>query len=109
MDTNETPKKAGRPPIILDKEQVTALSFYHLTMEEMAQFFKCDRNTLTNNYSAEIAKGRADGKMRLRKKQFEVAMKGNTTMLIWLGKQILGQNDNETGDDNTPLPITDIL
>lgn len=29
----------------------------------------------------------------LRRKQFEVAMRGNTAMLIWLGKQLLGQRD----------------
>jgi hypothetical protein len=75
----------------------------------MAHFFKCDRNTLTNNYSAEIAKGKSEGKIRLRKKQFDVAMKGNTTMLIWLGKQILGQNDQNVGEDYSPLPIDDIL
>ena len=106
---NEEKKKAGRPAIILDKEQVTALASFHCTLEEMAHFFKCDRHTLTANYSPEIAKGKADGKIRLRKKQFDVAMKGNTTMLIWLGKQILGQNDQNVGDDYSPLPIDDIL
>jgi len=106
---NEEKKKAGRPAIILDKEQVTLLASFHCTLEEMAQFFKCDRHTLTANYSPEIAKGKADGKIRLRRKQFDVAMKGNTTMLIWLGKQILGQNDQNVGDDYSPLPIDDIL
>lgn len=34
-------------------------------------------------------------KMRLRvmQKQFDVAMQGNVAMLIWLGKQILGQTE----------------
>lgn len=106
---NEEKKKAGRPAVVLDKEQVTLLASFHCTLEEMAQFFKCDRHTLTANYSPEIAKGKADGKLRLRRKQFDVAMKGNTTMLIWLGKQILGQNDQNIGDDYSPLPIDDIL
>lgn len=106
---NEQKKKAGRPAIILDKDQVTLLASFHCSLEEMAQFFKCDRHTLTANYSPEIAKGKADGKIRLRRKQFDVAMKGNTTMLIWLGKQILGQNDQNIGDDYSPLPIDDIL
>lgn len=38
-------------------------------------------------------KGRQAGNMSLRRKQFEQAMGGNTTMLIWLGKQRLGQRD----------------
>ena len=36
-------------------------------------------------------------------------MTGNTTMLIWLGKQMLGQNDQNIGEDFSPLPIDDIL
>jgi hypothetical protein len=29
----------------------------------------------------------------VRRKQFELAMKGNTGMLVWLGKQWLGQSE----------------
>lgn len=32
-------------------------------------------------------------KSNLRKKQYDVAMSGNVTMLIWLGKQLLGQSE----------------
>ena len=32
-------------------------------------------------------------KTSLRRAQFELAMKGNPTMLIWLGKQYLGQKE----------------
>lgn len=32
-------------------------------------------------------------KTSLRRAQFELAMKGNPTMLIWLGKQYLAQNE----------------
>ena len=31
----------------------------------------------------------------LRVKQFELAMHGNPTMLVWLGKQELGQTDRQ--------------
>ena len=37
----------------------------------------------------------ANGRITLRKKQFEVAKAGNVTMLIWLGKQYLGQTDKQ--------------
>ena len=36
----------------------------------------------------------------LRKKQFDVAMQGNVSMLIWLGKQMLGQRDSELIDSD---------
>lgn len=32
-------------------------------------------------------------RINLYKKQYDVAMSGNTTMLIWLGKNMLGQSD----------------
>lgn len=43
----------------------------------------------------------------LRAAQYKAAMGGNTTMLIWLGKQRLGQSDkNElTGKDGGRLVI----
>lgn len=36
---------------------------------------------------------RAEGKELLRAKQFQVAMTGDKTMLVWLGKQHLNQTD----------------
>lgn len=101
--------KVGRPKVELDKDQIYKLALMHCTMQEMADFFKVDVKTLRTNYSQELTKGKAEGKIRLRKKQFEVAEKGNVSMLIWLGKQVLGQSDGFTGEDTTPLPLTDIF
>jgi len=44
-------------------------------------------------------------KASLRRVQFEAAQKGNVTMQIWLGKQLLGQRDNMmfAGDPTKPL------
>ena len=42
----------------------------------------------------------AGGKSSLRRQQFALAMKGNAAMLIWLGKQYLGQADKP--NDNEP-------
>jgi hypothetical protein len=33
----------------------------------------------------------------LKRKQFQVAMRGNPALLIWLGKQYLGQSDKLEG------------
>ena len=38
-------------------------------------------------------RGRAKGNIALRQAQWRAALAGNTTMLIWLGKQYLGQTD----------------
>ena len=41
----------------------------------------------------------AKEKVELRKMQMEMAMNGNPQMLIWLGKQHLGQSDNPISID----------
>ena len=40
-----------------------------------------------------LERGKAVAKVSLRRKQFELANDGHPTMLIWLGKQVLGQHD----------------
>lgn len=39
----------------------------------------------------------ADGRLSIRRKQFEMAMAGDRSMLVWLGKQYLGQTDPDKG------------
>ena len=104
-------KKVGRPKLDIDAEQVKRLARLHCTMQEMADFFGCHRDTLHNNFSAEINKGRSEGNISLRRKQWQMAVeKGNVVMLIWLGKQMLGQrNEILESDNNAPLPIYDIV
>lgn len=104
-------KKVGRPRLNIDPEQVTRLARLHCTMQEMADFFGCHRETLRENFSPQIDKGRSEGNISLRRKQWQMAVeKGNVVMLIWLGKQMLGQrNEILESDNNAPLPIYDII
>ena len=44
----------------------------------------------------------AQGRASIRRKQFELAMEGDKTMLIWLGKQQLGQCDDPAKKKATP-------
>ena len=46
-------------------------------------------------------------KIELREKQWELAMMGNVQMLIWLGKQYLGQSDKV--DSNWENPIDGVV
>jgi hypothetical protein len=62
------------------------------------------------SFSEYSAQKKAEGKELLRAKQFQVAMEGDKTMLVWLGKQHLGQKDKSdvTSDDkaiNSDLKI----
>lgn len=100
-------KKVGRPKFVLDDKQLELLeklASILCTMEEMATFFGCSVDTLERNFADTIKKGREQGKISIRRLQFEKAQAGNTTMLIWLGKQILGQKERiETSEDEKPL------
>jgi AraC-like DNA-binding protein len=101
----EEKKKVGRPKIEINEDQLEKLSSILCTMEEMASFFGCSVDTLERNFADTIKKGKDKGRMSLRRLQFEKAQSGNTTMLIWLGKQLLGQKDKiETSENNDPLP-----
>ena len=85
----------GRPKIEIDAMIVEKLANCNSTDEEIAAKVGCSAKTLTNRFSDLLKKGRADGKNMIRAAQFEVGVKRkNVTMLIWLGKQLLGQTDH---------------
>ena len=64
-----------------------------LSSAEMAAVLDCSKDTLERRYKEVIENGRLRRNASLRRKQYEVATGGNPTMLIWLGKQFLGQKD----------------
>ena len=75
---------------------------------EIADWFGIDSNTLRYNFSVELLKGRETLKQGLRRKQIDVAMSGNATMLIFLGKNLLGQSDSPiASQETTILPWSD--
>ena len=105
-ETNK--KKGGRPRKEIDTELLYKLATIHCTMREMVDIIGVSEDTLKRRYSALIDKGKAEGRMRLRRKQMEVAMQGNAVMLIWLGKQMLSQQDSPIQDDDKGiLPWSD--
>lgn len=81
----------GRPQLEIDPHKVELLAGCGCTVAEIAAKLNCSKRTLETRFCAHIEKGREAGKGSLRSKQFERAMKGSDTMLIWLGKQLLGQ------------------
>ena len=87
----------------IDTEEVQKLAKYGMTNVEIADFFGCDESLIRKSYSEYLTKGRAEMKLRLRQLQWKSAEKGNAVMLIWLGKQILGQSDIPIGEDSQPL------
>ena len=87
----------------IDTEEVQKLAKYGMTNVEIADFFGCDESLIRKSYSEYLTKGRAEMTVRLRQLQWKSAEKGNAVMLIWLGKQLLGQSDIPLGEDSQPL------
>lgn len=99
----EAPRRRGRPRVEIDFKKLEALCQIHATDEEMAMHFNCSVKTIERlkrnpDYAPVFSKGRADGKISLRRAQFQEALKGNTALLIWLGKQFLNQADKVESD-----------
>ena len=81
----------ARPKKDIDEEQVKKLAAIQCSYSEMAAVLGCDESTLTRRFAHVIKEGREHGTMSLKRKQYEIAMGGNVTMLIWLGKIVLKQ------------------
>lgn len=95
----------GKNKTVIDPKEVEKLAELHCTIQEMADFFNVPRETLKYNFRDIITKGKERTKQRLRKAQIELALKGNAVMLIWLGKNLLQQQDNPQDSSNLqPLP-----
>ncbi len=84
----------ARPKKVIDVKLVEKLAAIHCTIAEIADICEVSRDTIERRYAALIAKARAEGKMSLRKYQWEAVKKGNVSMMIWLGKQLLDQRDS---------------
>ena len=88
----------------IDTKQLQKLAKFGCTNIEMADFFVCSPDLLEKSYSEFLTKGSSEMKMRLRQLQWKSDEKGNVTMQIFLGKNILGQQDKiETSELDEPL------
>lgn len=77
----------------VDPVEVKKLAALYCTVKEISSFFGVSPDTIQRNFAAEVEAGREAGRRSLRKAQYDAALRGNVTMLIWLGRQLLGQTD----------------
>jgi hypothetical protein len=87
-------KGGGRPELLIDAKVVAGMAYVAATTLEIAEFVGCSPDVLERRFADVLRKKRTSMKLRLRRAQFRLAMEGNVTMLIWLGKQYLDQTDN---------------
>lgn len=99
----------GRPRFEIDYEAVKKLAGIQCTQAEIAAWLGCSVDTLLRDEKfCEIYKsGLENGKMSLRRYQWRALEEGNTTMLVWLGKQYLNQKErNElSGQNGGPVEL----
>jgi len=114
---------AGRPAFELsdqDFERLVGMIRIQCTRDEICNIFGVTDKTLNNalerrgqpNFSALYKKHQDEGRASLRRQQWKAAEKGNPTMLIWLGKQMLGQRDASSlemsGPNGGPIESKDV-
>jgi len=99
-----TGRVIGRNKTVIPEEQVAQLAQYHCTNKEIADFFEVPLQTFVDNFRDILTKNREITKQRLRKAQLDLALnKHDRVMLIWLGKQMLGQSDSPVSEDATQI------
>lgn len=98
----------GENKKVIDPKEVQKLASIGMKNSEIAEYLDIDDSTLNYNFKQYLIKGRHDLKVSLRRAQINLALSGNATLLIWLGKNILGQSDSPLDSDaNQPLPWND--
>lgn len=90
--------------------KIEEMASYSLAMKEIASILDLSESVIyqTKSYHSAFKRGTENCNSSLRRRQYLEAMKGNTTMLVWLGKQRLNQKDKSEigGPDGRPIPVT---
>lgn len=114
-------KKMGRPKKEIDFIMLEKLCGIMCTLREISNFFECSEDTIERRIMDEFGitfaeyynQKKVHGKISIRRSQFQLAMKGNATMLIWLGKNHLDQKDKQELDhkssDKSMTPIINFI
>lgn len=106
--------KTGRPKIEIDFNELDKLCGLQCSQTEIASWFDCSIDTIEArikethgmSFPEYFEQKRGRGKIALRRRQYEAAMSGNTALLIWLGKQYLGQSEKlESSIDQKTIQI----
>lgn len=108
--TTKTRRKRCKPLAPIDYAMLAELCGFLCTGEECASVLGVSYNTLVRalkrdhdmDFPTYFKRHSAPGLVRLRQAQFEAAEGGSIPMLIWLGKQYLGQREPDkqaAGDD----------
>jgi hypothetical protein len=106
---------SGRKAIKIDLALLDKLCTIHCTDVELAGIFEVNVRTIERHkkkpaFAAVMERGRAKGRISVRRNLFEQAAKGNSPSTIFLAKNLLGFKDyvsNEhSGPEGSPIPLS---
>jgi transposase-like protein len=110
--------KQGRPEAKIDWKRVDRLLQSHCTGAGIASLLGIHPETFYRKCEEKFNVGfteysrlkKTEGKELLRAKQFDIALSGEKSLLIWLGKQYLEQADKlETVVANVEVPEDEVI
>ena len=94
--------------------ELEKLAALQCTDEEIAGWFGVSTRTIERRrksrvFAETMERGRAQGRISLRRAQLKMLENGSATMGIWLGKQYLAQTDEVTINANGQVPFLVLL
>jgi hypothetical protein len=104
---------AGRKAVNIDMDQVEKLAAIQCTEAEIASFIGVSERTIDRrkqhpDFAEAMARGKARGRVSLRRNLWSLANKGNPAANIFLAKNLLGYKDYFSNEHSGPGggPIT---
>ncbi len=108
--------KDGRPPKAINPAKVLQLRACGCSMEEIAAYLGCERTLIEKQMKRDpllrrmFDEGEAYGKAQIRSAQHIRAITDRSdTMLIWVGKNRLGQKDDPSGQAPGQNHLADVM
>ena len=94
----------------IDLSELEKLAGLQCTDEEVAAWFgvstrTIERRRLEPEFAEVMTRGKAKGRISVRRMQMKLPEEGNATMGVWLGKQILGQTDQISVDTSIQVAV----
>ena len=98
----------------IDLIQLEKLCMLQCTDEEIACWFGVTTRTIERRrklraFQEAMDRGKARGRISMRRAQLRMLEAGNATMGVWLGKQYLNQRDERDLEDPAPKPIVLVI
>lgn len=115
--SNPHKKYITRPLAVIDWDLVKRFLRSGCSGTEIAAYIGISKNVIYERcqqdheiqFSEYAQMHKRSGNAMIRNKQFELAMEGDRVMLIWLGRQRLGQRDNPGIEEEMPQVLKDFI